>query len=91
MKATAAQTCRRLDSNHPYDLIVDDLGNQVLHFTFRELPPFSTKLVRIETDVEMLAASRTIQVTEHSDFLRAEKHIESNSPEVLGLPKQLKG
>ncbi len=80
----------RLDANYPYELTVDDLGNQVLHFTFHDLPPFSTKVIRIEADVELLNSPQTIPAADRNDFLRAENHIESNSPEVLGLAKKLK-
>ena len=90
VKMTAAQRCERLDANYPYELIVDDLGNQVLHFTFQNLPPFSTKLIHIQADVELVSAPRTIQAADRNDFLKAENRIESDSPEVLGLAKKLK-
>jgi len=90
VKMTAAQRCEKLDANHPYELIVDDLGNQILHFTFRNLPPFSTKLIHIRAEVELSIAPRTIQAPDLNEFLRAENHIESDSPEVLGLAKKLK-
>ena len=90
VKMTAAQRCERLDANYPYELIVDELGNQILHFTFQNLPPFSTKVIHIQADVELSSAPHTIQAADDSGFLRAEDRIESDGPEVLGLAKKLK-
>jgi transglutaminase-like putative cysteine protease len=85
------QECRKLEANHPYELIVDALGNQVLHFTFQNIPPFATKLIHIQSDVELRSAPRTRQAGDLNDFLAREDRIESDSPEILQLAKKLKG
>jgi hypothetical protein len=89
--ATGAQKCTSLQANHPYKLSVDALGNQVLHFTFPKLPPFSTKLIHIQADVDLSSASGKVQESSLDEFLGEEDLVESNSREVVNLAKQLKG
>ena len=48
VKHTAAQQCLHLETSHPYRIISDDLGNQILHFTFQNLPPYATKIITIK-------------------------------------------
>jgi hypothetical protein len=90
VKATAAQACVRLQANHPYELRVDALGNQVLHFTFPKLPPFATKMIHLQADVDLFSASRKIQGESFDEFLKPDERIESDNQEILELAKQLK-
>lgn len=91
VQMTATQKCERLDADHPFELIVDDLGNQVLHFTLQNLAPFATKLIRIQADVELSASPHPAPRADLPIFLKAEPRIEADSPEIIGLAKQLKG
>jgi transglutaminase-like putative cysteine protease len=91
VQVTAMQECSRLQANHPYELIVDAQGNQVLHFTFQNIPPFATKLIHIQADVELLSAPRTMQAGGSNEFVTRADRIESDSPEILQLAKKLKG
>jgi hypothetical protein len=91
VKATARQKCQGLKASHPYEVTTDPLGNQVLHFAFQNLPPFATKLIHIQADVELSRASRVTDAAELSEFLKREDHLETDSPEILQLAKKLKG
>jgi hypothetical protein len=88
--ASAAQNCTGLIANHPYELSVDHLGNQILHFTFNKLPPFVTKMIHIQADVELLSSPGKIRDVNLDVFLEPENRIESNRPEILALARQLK-
>jgi hypothetical protein len=48
VKRTATQRCVKVESSHRHELIVDDLGNQVLHFTVQDLT-FSSPTRRIRS------------------------------------------
>lgn len=90
VKMTATQECAGLTASHPYDLIVDSLGNQVLHFTFQKVPPFATKLIRIQADVDLFSVPLKIQGPDLNGFLKSEELVESNNPEIIELAKKLK-
>lgn len=51
VKETAWQEGGALDSNHPYTLIEDELGNRIMHYAFHSLPPFARKTVTVRADV----------------------------------------
>lgn len=53
IEQTAYQTCAALDASHPYVLETDAWGNRVLHFTFKDLPPYRQVLVRVEARLDM--------------------------------------
>lgn len=82
VKETATQRCVRLEASHPYELILDDLGNQILHFTFNNLPPYATKIVTIKADLKLCDTPNLTSVQDLQPFLRAEKYLESDDPEL---------
>lgn len=53
VKETSTQRCIDIRASHPFTLEMDELGNQILHFRFDQLPPFATKMIRVEADVEL--------------------------------------
>jgi hypothetical protein len=89
VKKTATQRCDGVRASHAYDLIEDELGNQVLHFTFDGLPPYSTRIVTIEADVSLSDRSNRLAAQTTDRFLRPEKYIESDAPGVLSLARSL--
>jgi len=91
VKQTATQRCVKLDSSHPYELISDDLGNQVLHFKFDHLPPYASKIITINAELELSETPNRISDQDLQRFLGAEKYVESEAPEVSGLAQKLRG
>ena len=51
LKATSLQQQLDLKASQPYDETTDGLGNQVLHFTFRSIPPYAVRIVSVEATV----------------------------------------
>lgn len=90
VKQTATQTCVKLKTSHPYQLISDDLGNQILHFTFHDLPPYATKIITIKADLMLSDTPNRLSIEDLSTYLEAEKYCESNDPEVTRLAARLK-
>jgi transglutaminase-like putative cysteine protease len=90
VEQTATQKCTNIESTHPYKLIKDDLGNQILHFTFDNLPPYATKVIRIKTDLLLADSPNPLRDLNVKGFLQAGKYIESDSPELIRLAEALK-
>jgi len=90
VKQTATQRCVRLKSSHSYQLLADDLGNQILHFTFDFFPPYATKIVTIETDLLFADQANQMVVDNFAIFLRPEKYLESDAPALSRLARELR-
>lgn len=91
VKMTSVQDCEKLEASHPYDLIGDELENQILHFKFKELPPYSTKLITIHARLKLRDEPRPGKVQDSEAFLKPEDYIESDEPEIRTLSRSLSG
>ena len=89
VKQTATQLCTNLESSHPYKLTTDELGNQILHFTIPELPPYGSKIITIKADLLLSDTPNRLPSKSLKGFLRAEKYMESNDQEIAQLAKKL--
>ncbi|MHC1741529.1 MAG: transglutaminase family protein [Syntrophobacteraceae bacterium] len=90
VKATSTQRCDRLGASHPYDLTTDDTGNQVLHFTFRDLPPYGVKIVTIRADLSLSDTPSPMAQGSVEGTVRPQRYIESDDPRVVQLAKDIR-
>ena len=91
VKQTPTQQCVHLEASHPFQVISDDLGNQILRFTFKDLSPYATKIITIEADLLLSDRPNPMLVKDLAGYLRAEKYCEADDPEISRLAKKLKG
>lgn len=90
VKQTSTQRCVNIEASYHYELTVDDFGNQVLHFTFHDLPPFSSKIISIRADLLLSDTPNPIPTEESRRYLQAEKYCEADDPEIAQLAETLK-
>ena len=90
VKQTSTQQCIGLETSHPHDLISDKLGNQVLHFTFDDLPPYASKIVTVRANLALSHTPNRIPLKDRRRFLRAEKYLESDNLEVCRVAEKFK-
>ncbi len=88
VRQTSTQKCLNIEGSHPYRLVVDDLGNQILHFRLEDLPPYSVKLITIKARLALSNTPHPLPIGDVHPFLRPEKYIESDHPEVKQLAKK---
>jgi len=62
LEATSFQQRIKLNASHAYRLLSDADGNQVLHFRFRELPPYAVKQVTVESELQVRDRARAVAV-----------------------------
>ncbi len=89
VKQTSTQRSVKIEVSHPYDLIEDELGNQILHFTFENLPPYASKIITITADLELSDTSNLTPV-DSQPFLEAEKFIEADNPDIKKLSEKFR-
>jgi transglutaminase-like putative cysteine protease len=76
-----------LQTSAPYQLITDDLGNQILHFTFNNIPPYAAQIITIEAGI-----NPAIEPNEDTKaYLKAEPFCEADDPAIRALAKELQG
>ena len=90
VKQTSTQRCVHLETYHPYQLILDELGNQILHFAFDNLPPYAAKIITIKADLELSDTPNRTFVQDVERFLQAEKYVESDEPELCRFAEKFK-
>jgi hypothetical protein len=73
VKQTSTQLCDNIESSHPYQMIYDELGNQVLHFTVNDFPPYATKIIQIKARVLLSDKPVPATVGDIKPYLKAEK------------------
>lgn len=89
VKKTATQQTMKLEASSEFTLIVDELGNQVMHFTFKNLPPFATKIVRIRAELAINEIPGHISGDERL-FLSPEKYVEVDALPVKKIAAGLR-
>ncbi len=90
VRRTATQRCDRLGTSHPYDLTVDGLGNQILHFVFDGIAPYGSKVISIRAELAMSDTPNRLPEQSPEAFLRPEKYIEADAPEIVEAAGKLK-
>jgi transglutaminase-like putative cysteine protease len=90
VQQTAVQHCSKIESAHAYEVIIDDLGNQILHFTFDEFPPYATRIITVKAKLFLSKKANPVAVSNRRLFLKPEKFIESDDPQLCRLARELK-
>ncbi|MEW6490616.1 MAG: transglutaminase-like domain-containing protein [Thermodesulfobacteriota bacterium] len=90
VRQTATQKCLELETSHPSELTVDELGNQVLRFAFDPIPPFSTRIVTIRASLALSETPNPLEERSLERFLPPEPLIEADHPEILPLAETLR-
>ncbi len=83
VKQTATQKCTTINTSHPYTMVIDKYGNQVLNFTFKKFPPYATRLITINADLLMSDTPNIMPAENMENYLKPEKYIESDNPEII--------
>ena len=91
VKRTSTQLCTNLKSSYPYRLVMDRLGNQILHFTFDEIPPYATKIVEIGADLQLSNMPNQLLLEDPEAYLQSQKYCESDHPEIRDAANKLEG
>jgi transglutaminase-like putative cysteine protease len=74
-----------LQTSVPYQLITDDLGNQILYFTFNNIPPYAAQIITIEADINPKGHARQ----DTRAYLKTEPFCEADDPAIRALAKRL--
>lgn len=88
-KGIAGQTSLSLQANYAFTLETDPLHNQVLAFAFTNLPPYSSKILTIDSQLAMQTGEVWEQPGTEHEFLNEEPYIETSNMELQKIATQL--
>jgi transglutaminase-like putative cysteine protease len=77
-----------MQTSAPYQLITDDLGNQILHFTFNNIAPYAAQIITIQAGINPASSNAS---TNTKPYLQAEPFCEADDPAIRALAKELQG
>lgn len=81
VKENALQKCMNLETSHPCQVVADNMGNQVLHFSL-PVPPYATIVLTISAELSFVEESRPMPVGDLQPYLLSEKFIEWDNPDI---------
>ena len=82
VKENTYQKCKRVETSHPCQIIVDGMGNQALHFSIDGMPPYATRILAIRADVSFQEGPIPAVEEDLRPYVAADKYIEVNAPEI---------
>ena len=89
VKLTATQRVDKLEASHPYELIVDDNGNQIMRFQVDNLPPYANEIIRITAQLSLAESPNEQRLNDEANYLTAERYIEKEAPEIQTIAKTI--
>ena len=91
VRESSLQECVKLETSHPSRIVMDSLGNQILHFSIAEIPPYATRILSISACLSFPEVDGSIPVGEGDlrPYLVAEKFIEADNPDIRRTAAQL--
>lgn len=85
VQKTSTQQCDTIKASHPYERTTDCLGNQVLHFSLPDIPPFGSEIITIKADLKISHDPSPTALTDTAAmFLKSEPHVESKNAVLAG-------
>jgi hypothetical protein len=79
-----------LEASSPYRAVTDDMGNQVLHFSLADIPPYATRILSINARISFSEKSAPAPAGNLRPYLAAEKNIEADDPDIRRRAEALK-
>lgn len=88
---TSFQHRTSIDANHAFNFSKEDSGQDVIHFSWEVFPPFTTKILTIQSRIDMWKKTHQTEKTELNAYLKPQPLIESEHELIQTLARRLKG
>lgn len=88
--ATSHQKVKKVAANYPYQEKRDELGNDIIYFDLKEIPPYGARIVSITVDLMMSERPVAMPAGERVHFLAHEPYIESDDGRITALAASLR-
>ncbi|MFP4573345.1 MAG: transglutaminase-like domain-containing protein [Desulfobacterales bacterium] len=91
LEKTSHQTCRAIETSHPYSFTKDCYGNQVLYFPLENIAPFASEIITVKADLGIPEKPVKADCPDGcAGFMQAEIFVESDHPDIKARAAALK-
>ncbi|MFH0845148.1 MAG: transglutaminase domain-containing protein [Pseudomonadota bacterium] len=90
VKETPTQRCTHVEASHAFRLLSDEWGNQILHFTLQDLPPYAARIITVRADLMLSETPNRVNAAALRPYLQPETYCESQDPEILKRAAELR-
>ncbi len=87
----STQKVTNIKATLPYELMVDETGNQILSFVIENLPPYGNKVLTITVELLFAEASNSQKEPLLDSFLVSEQFVEVAHPKIISLAQKILG
>ncbi len=88
VKRTSTQHCEEVTASYPFEVDIDDCGNQILHFEIEKIAPYSDIIIKIKSILSV--SSEPNKIIMNKDFLNQETFVESENSDIRELAGKLR-
>lgn len=85
---TSWQLSGGIKSSHPYKLITDELGNQILHFKFKRFAPYASQVITITATLNFAEKANRLDLPNKSFYLNDTPYMPVNDERIAQLAAQ---
>ena len=89
VKQTSFQLTEKITATLPFDLEVDDFGNQILVFKIKRLPPYASQVITINSTLKLSSQHNVVKLDEKEKYLAEERYIETSDKRLITLSNKL--
>jgi len=89
VKQTSFQLTEKITATLPFDLDVDDLGNQILTFKIKRLPPYALQVITIDSTLKLSKQPNVMKLEEKEKYLAEERYIEISDKRLIARSNKL--
>ncbi|MFH1155318.1 MAG: transglutaminase-like domain-containing protein [Pseudomonadota bacterium] len=87
---TAYQWCDAVESSSAFETIHDEIGNQMLVFPLKPIPPFGSRIITVTAHLLFSEEPELILSTDRKFYLDAEETIQTDAPQIQELAANLR-
>ena len=90
LATTSTQRCKKNNINQRFEEVQDDAGNTLFKIQWELIPPYTTKIVSISSEVKIGLRSRRSDASPSDGYLASEALIESDHADIQEMAEKLK-
>lgn len=89
VEKSATQITKKISATHDFSIEKDAVGNQVMLFSLKNIPPYGSKVVTVTAELKLAEKPNVSNETSLEDYLKPEKYIEHDSQPIQELASRL--
>ncbi len=89
VKQTSFQLTKKITATQPFNLDTDELGNQILTFNIKRLPPYASQVITINSTLKLSRQPNAMKLEKKDRYLMGERYVETSDKRLIALSNRL--